>query len=165
LGVDVLKEQGHRALEHGGEVSGFTSKNIVLPDDRAAIVVLMNQDSVNVSDSIARRILPLLFSQASTAQEEEKARAIFEQLQQGKIDRSQFTDDCNAYFSEQALRDFASGMQGLGKPPVFVQRSTSERGGMTFRLFTVNFSTRNVDVWERVMPDGKIEQFQVMAAD
>jgi D-alanyl-D-alanine carboxypeptidase len=165
LGVDVLKEQGHRALEHGGEVSGFTSKNIVLPDDRAAIVVLTNQDSVNVSDSIARRIVPLLFSQASTAQEEEKARAIFEQLQQGKIDRSQFTDNCNAYFSDQALRDFASGMQGLGKPPAFVQRSTSKRGGMTFRLFTVNFATRNVDVWERVMPDGKIEQFQVMAAD
>ena len=146
-----------------GNSGGVTGA--VLPDDRAAIVVLTNQDSVNVSDTIARRIVPLLFPQASAAQQEEKARAVFEQLQQGKIDRSQFTENCNAYFSEQALADFAVGLQSLGKPQAFVQRSTSERGGMTFRLFTVSFATRNVNVWERVMPDGKIEQFQVMPVD
>jgi hypothetical protein len=38
-----------------------------------------------------------------------------------------------------------------------------ERGGMTFRLFEVRFPQKTVDVWERVMPDGKIEQYQVSA--
>jgi hypothetical protein len=43
-------------------------------------------------------------------------------LQQGKIDRSLFTDNANGYFSEQALEDFkatsASSLSGIhsGKP-------------------------------------------------
>ena len=32
---------------------------------------------------------------------------------------------------------------------------------MTFRLFEVHFPQKTVEVWERIMPDGKIEQYQV----
>jgi hypothetical protein len=32
---------------------------------------------------------------------------------------------------------------------------------MTFRLFDVRFAQKTIEVWERVMPDGKIEQYQV----
>jgi CubicO group peptidase (beta-lactamase class C family) len=165
LGVDVIKEQGHRALAHGGEVSGFTSENMVFPDDGAAVVVFTNQDSIDASGSIAQKIVPLLFPQADPTKEEGQARAIFERLQEGKIDRSLFTENCNAYFSEEALRDFAAGLQKLGKPHSFVQKSRSDRGGMTFRMFAVTFPSVSLDVWERVMPDGKIEQFQVLPRD
>src|ERR1700691_1181758 len=48
LGVSVRREFGQRAIEHGGEVSGFTATNIVLPEARIAIVVLTNEDSVGV---------------------------------------------------------------------------------------------------------------------
>ena len=34
---------------------------------------------------------------------------------------------------------------------------------MTFRLFEVQFPHKTVEVWERIMPDGKIEQYQVSA--
>jgi len=34
---------------------------------------------------------------------------------------------------------------------------------MTFRLFEVRFPHKTVAVWERIMPDGKIEQYQVGA--
>src|SRR4029077_2773596 len=61
LGIGVGNESGRRVLEHGGEVSGFTAENMVFPDDRAAIVVLTNQDAVNASGQIARKITPLLF--------------------------------------------------------------------------------------------------------
>src|SRR5205809_2576879 len=53
LGVSVSSIAGHRALSHGGEVSGFTAQNIVFPDDRAAVVVLTNQDAASASDLIA----------------------------------------------------------------------------------------------------------------
>jgi len=33
------------------------------------------------------------------------------------------------------------------------------------RLFEVKFPKKSVQIWERDMPDGKIEQFQVMAKD
>src|SRR5437868_1016504 len=60
LGVDVDMEAGHRAISHGGEVSGFTAQNIVLPDDRVAVAVLTNQDAARAADQIANGIAPLL---------------------------------------------------------------------------------------------------------
>src|SRR5882724_2920372 len=38
LGVSLAMEGGHRAVSHGGEVSGFTSESVVFPDDRVSVV-------------------------------------------------------------------------------------------------------------------------------
>jgi CubicO group peptidase (beta-lactamase class C family) len=161
LGVDVRQEQGERAIEHGGEVSGFTAHNLVFPDQRIAVVVLVNEDSVEASSDIAKKIAALLFREADAGKQEDQSREIFAGLQQGKINRSLFTDNCNSYFTEQALKDFASGLSPLGAPTEFTQTYKQDRGGMTFRLFEVHFPQKTVDVWERIMPDGKIEQYQV----
>ncbi|MBZ5547288.1 MAG: beta-lactamase family protein [Acidobacteriia bacterium] len=163
FGVDVRQELGLRAIEHGGEVSGFTAQNLVFPDARVAVVVLANQDSVDASSAIARKVAALLFRDADAGKQEDQAREVFRALQQGKIDRTLFTDNCNSYFSDQALKDFASSLGPLGAPADFSQTAKQERGGMTFRLFEVRFPQKTVDVWERVMPDGKIEQYQVSA--
>jgi D-alanyl-D-alanine carboxypeptidase len=163
LGVDVRDELGHRAIEHGGEVSGFTSFNAVFPDDKIAVVVLTNEDSVGVSSDLAKKVAGLLFAEATVGKPEQQAREIFAGLQQDKIDRTLFTDNCNSYFSEQALKDFAGGLGPLGAPLEFTQTAKRERGGMTFRLFEVQFARKTVEVWERIMPDGKIEQYQVGA--
>jgi D-alanyl-D-alanine carboxypeptidase len=163
LGVDVREESGQRAIEHGGEVSGFTAHNIVFPEARKAVVVLVNEDSVGASSDIARKISDLLFREADAGKQEDQSREIFASLQQGKIDRALFTENCNSYFTEQALKDFASSLGPLGTPTEFTQTNTQDRGGMTFRLFEVQFPQRTVEVWERIMPDGKIEQYQVGA--
>ena len=163
LGVDVRQEFGQRAIEHGGEVSGFTAHNIVFPEARMAVVVLVNEDSVEASGDIARNIAALLFREADAGKQEDQSREIFAALQQGKINRGLFTDNCDSYFTEQALKDFASSLGPLGSPTEFTQASKQDRGGMTFRLFEVRFPQKTVEVWERIMPDGKIEQYQVGA--
>ncbi|HXA77224.1 MAG TPA: DUF3471 domain-containing protein [Candidatus Acidoferrales bacterium] len=38
----VSKLDGHRAIEHGGEMDGFTSDLICYPDDKLTVVVLNN---------------------------------------------------------------------------------------------------------------------------
>ena len=163
LGVEVRQEFGQRAIEHGGEVSGFTANNTVFPDARIAVVVLVNEDSVEASGDIARKIAALLFREADAGKQEDQSREIFAALQQGKINRSLFTDNCNSYFTEQALKDFASSLGPLGSPAEFAQTYKQDRGGMTFRSFEVRFPQKTVEVWERIMPDGKIEQYQVGA--
>jgi CubicO group peptidase (beta-lactamase class C family) len=165
LGVMVRRDFSRRVLKHGGEVSGFTSANYVFPDDRAALVVLTNEDAVDASDQIANQIAPLLFPQEDVDKDEGQARAIFEDLQKGHIDRGLFSDNANAYFSDQALQDLASGLGPLGAPRGFTQSGRSERGGMTFRLFKVKFAKQNLQIWQRTLPDGKIEQYQVMTAE
>ena len=163
LGVEVRQEFGQRAIEHGGEVSGFTAHNIVFPEARMAVAVLVNEDSVEASSDIARKIAALLFREADAGKQEDQSREIFAALQQGKIDRSLFTDNCNRYFTEQAVKDFASSLGPLGTPTEFTQTYKQDRGGMTFRLFEVHFPKKALEVWERIMPDGKIEQYQVGA--
>ena len=163
LGVGVQREFGQRAIEHGGEVSGFTAQNIVFPDARMAVVVLVNEDSVGTSSEIARSVAGLLFHEADAGKQEDQSREIFSALQQGKINRALFTDNCNSYFTEQALKDFAGSLGPLGSPTEFTQTNKQDRGGMTFRLFEVHFPQKTVMVWERIMPDGKIEQYQVGA--
>jgi D-alanyl-D-alanine carboxypeptidase len=161
LGVDVRQESGQRAIEHGGEVSGFTAHNLVFPDAHIAVVVLVNEDSVDASGAIARKLAALLFREADAGRQEDQSREIFAALQHGKINRALFTDNCNSYFTEQALRDFADSLGPLGSPTEFTQTYKQDRGGMTFRLFEVQFPKKTVEVWERIMPDGKIEQYQV----
>jgi D-alanyl-D-alanine carboxypeptidase len=165
LGVGVTSLAGHRALEHGGEVSGFTAENAVLPDDAAAVTVLTNADATGASGDIVRRIVPLLFEKRdAAAASEDRARRILDGLRAGKIDRSLFTANANAYFTEEAIRDFAASLAPLGAPTGLKQTRQGDRGGMKFRLFEVTYPAKSVQIWQRDMPDGRIEQFQVMAA-
>jgi hypothetical protein len=94
-----------------------------------------------------------------------QARNIFEGLQQGKIDRSLLTSNANAYFTDTALKDFASSLAPLGKPQEFTQASQSLRGGMTLRRYRAKFAQKTVRVWTFTMPDGKLEQYMVAAAE
>jgi CubicO group peptidase (beta-lactamase class C family) len=163
LGVSVGMEAGHRAVSHGGEVSGFTAENVVFPDDRVAVAVLTNQDAVSASGDIAHGIVPLLFDNSDPAmpQKLEQAKKIFAGLQRGSLDRSLFTDNANAYFSEKALQDFASGLGPLGAPQEFVQTRQGLRGGMTLRVYRVKLPTKTLRAWTYEMPDGKLEQYQI----
>lgn len=165
LGVDVNSQAGHRALSHGGEVSGFTAQNSVFPDDRAAVVVLTNQDAASASGAIASSIAPLLLAtdDPQTPAKLEQAKKIFAGLQQGTVDRSLFTDNANSYFSEPALKDFAAGLGPLGSPQSFVQWSQGLRGGMTLRVYVIRFPQKTLRAWTYEMPDGKLEQYQIAA--
>jgi hypothetical protein len=150
-------------LEHSGEVSGFTAENIVFPEDSAAIVVLTNQDAAPASGAIANQIATALFATEDKLAESRtaQAKAIFDGLQRGTVDRSLFTSNANAYFSDQALKDFASSLGPLGAPSGFVQARQSLRGGMTARSYRVTFSNRVLRVWTFETRDGKLEQYQV----
>lgn len=167
LGVDVGSTQGHRAISHGGEVSGFTSENIVFPDDRAAIVVLTNQDAASASGQIADKITAVLFpaTQQAPPQILARYRGVYDGLQKGKIDRSLFTDNANFYFNDQAIKDFAASLGPLGAPDSFEQTNQSLRGGMTLRRFDVRYGKRTLRITCFEMPDGKIEQYQIAARD
>lgn len=167
LGVSVGMEGGHRAISHGGEVSGFTAENVVFPDEGVAVVVLTNQDAVSASGDIAHGIVPFLFEHAdpATPQKLEQARKIFAGLQRGTIDRAFFTDNANAYFSEQALKDFATGLGPLGTPQEFLAVRQGLRGGMTLRVYRIKFANKSLRAWTYEMPDGKLEQYQIALWD
>ena len=167
LGVNVAMTGGRRQISHGGEVSGFTARSEVYPDDKVAIVVLVNLDASPASGQIANRIATALFAAAATDTQRavDQARAIFAGLQKGEVDRSLFTANMNAYFTPEALADFASSLGPLGPAASVTQAGQSLRGGMVLRRFAIAAGGRNLGVTAFVMPDGKIEQFLVAPSD
>jgi D-alanyl-D-alanine carboxypeptidase len=166
LGLDVGLVSGRRSVWHGGEVSGFVSSNRVFPDDGAAVTVLTNQDANDVAGALSEKIGKLLFeSRDGAAAGEARAKRIIEGLQKGTLDRSLFTENANAYFTDEALRDFAAGLGPLGAISKIEQNAQRDRGGMTYRGFDVTFAGGKAALAERDMPDGRIEQFQVNPAE
>jgi CubicO group peptidase (beta-lactamase class C family) len=163
LGVQVMSIGGHRVLEHGGEVSGFTAENIVMPDDRIAVVVLTNQDAAEAASEIGGQVRTamLLAGNPQDPKQDALIRKVYDGLQQGKIDRSLFTDNANAYFTEQALKDYAGSLGPLGAPQGFTQDHVSARGGMTERVYEVKYASKNLVIIIYEMPDGKFEQYMI----
>jgi D-alanyl-D-alanine carboxypeptidase len=163
LGVQVGAADGHRMLEHGGEAVGFLSENRVYPDDKAAIVVLVNGDFGDAQTAIADRIEAQLFPQADKT---ERALAIFDMLRDGRIDRSRFTVNGNVYFTPTAIADYKASLTPLGRPLGFRQRSDKLRGGFTEEVYSVAYPGRMLTIVLRAEPGacGKIEQFTVYPA-
>jgi D-alanyl-D-alanine carboxypeptidase len=167
LGVGIGMADGRRILSHGGEVSGFTARNEVYPDDRVAIAVLTNLDATGASEQIAAGISKTIFASTdpATPKTTDQMRKIFDELQKGRLDRAQFTSNANAYFDDQAIKDFASSLGPLGTPQEFVQSAQSLRGGMTLRRYRIKFPNKTLRLTTFIMPDGKIEQYQIAAAE
>ena len=167
LGISVGSQAGRRVLSHGGGVSGFTTSNFVLPDDRIAAVALTNLDTGGAAGPIASGIPPLLVvaTDPVTVSKLEQGKKVFEGLQQGKIERSLFTDSANAYFTDQALEDFKNSLGPLGKWESFTQINQFLRGGMVGRTYIIRFKEKAVRASTLEMPDGKLEQFQVAVAN
>lgn len=171
LGVNVALPGGRRRLSHTGEVSGFTAANEVYPDDGVAVAVLVNLDATGAASQIAARVAPIVLGGSGAERGDvqratDRARQIFDGLQHGRIDRALFTDNANAYFSPEALRDFASSLGPLGTPVSFGQTGQSLRGGMVARRFSMTFgNNRTLTLSTFTMPDGRLEQYQVAAVD
>lgn len=167
LGMSVLSQNGHRWLEHSGEVSGFTAENIVLPDDGFAVAVLTNQDAVGAASQIGQGVVDWFVRSQNVQDPKQDAliRGVFDALKQGRIDRSLFTNNANSYFTEPALKDYSASLSPLGDPQSFAQTSVSQRGGMMHRSYQVKYpqKTLRVNIYE--MPDGKFEQYLISATE
>jgi len=167
LGVSVSMRDGHRLISHGGEVGGFVAQNLVFPDEKVAVVVLTNQEASSGAGAIARSIAALVLLSAAnatapndTAMAEAQAKRILIGLQQGKIERSLFTDNGNFYFDQTAIGDYASSLKPLGTVSSVKQSDTFLRGGMRFRSFDVTFARGpKLRLTTFTTNDGKLEQF------
>ncbi len=164
LGVEVTERDGHRSIEHSGEVSGFVSDNEVLVDDGVAVVVLTNQDAVGAASSIARLAAPVVLNTPLSAPEQQ-ALDLYRGLQQGRIDRSLLAPNLSDYFTAEAIADYQASLSPLGEPLSFHQAATELRGGITFRAFRIVYPGKHLTLTTYTYPDGKLEQYLIEPAE
>ncbi|MFZ0036646.1 MAG: serine hydrolase domain-containing protein [Candidatus Acidiferrales bacterium] len=166
LGISLGELDNIPWLSHGGEVSGFLATNTVYPTRGAAVTVLSNQDDISLIGPVSREISRYLLepdtraaADTGTPEELQQVRGIIEGLQQGKIDRSLFTSNCNFYFSDEAMQDIQSSLSALGTVKEVKRTRQSLRGGMTFRHYHVEFEKKSLVITVYLTPDQHYEQF------
>ena len=163
LGVGIQLAQGHRELRHGGEVSGFVSSNLVMPDDKVAVVVLTNQDASAAADDIAHQVRDALLRAASAPSLESQrvVRQMLDDLAAHRLDRSKLTANTSAYFSPAAVDEFAASLKPLGAIKSLEQTSVNLRGGMTARRFAAKYASKTLSISVYETTEGKLEQFLI----
>jgi CubicO group peptidase (beta-lactamase class C family) len=168
LGLNVAMAGGRRRLSHGGAVSGYTTSNLVYPDDKTAIVVFTNiyPGGGGAAGQIASRITSIILAPEDSADgtARDLARRVYAGLAKGTIDRSQFTSNANAFFSDPVLADYAASLGPLGEPSDFTATASSLRGGLRIRGFRVRAQQVILDLTMMLRPDGLIEQYVVQRA-
>ncbi|MGZ2410980.1 D-alanyl-D-alanine carboxypeptidase [Sphingomonas sp. F9_3S_D5_B_2] len=168
LGVFVRDNNGRRAITHTGEAVGFLSANAVYPKERAAVVVLTNSWSGNafsrIGREIAKVILPQPAQDAAVAAQAARARAVYDQLRAGRVDRSQLTANASYYFTPQVIADFRSSLAPLGEPTGFeADGNPVLRGGYVIQGYKITYPNRTLSLSTFYEPgaNGRIEQFLV----
>lgn len=160
LGVRLDEINGRPRVRHDGALAGYLAVNRVYPQDGVAIAVLTSAGFSNAHEAIADAIESIVFA---VADETAQARALFDMLAAGRIERSLFTANGNDYFTEQALADYASSLAPLGPPvAVTLQGKKQVRGGLTVERFNFKFKDRTLLAVLRAEPEtGKVEQFTI----
>lgn len=176
LGVTIGTNDGRKVIEHSGEAVGFLSENVVFPDDKAAVVVLVNGDFSDAYTSITGKIVKLILPPAApaTGAADEaaytaRARTMFDQVRAGTIDKTQMTEDLVYYFNPTVTGDYRDSLGKLGDPASFALRRPARlRGGFVNRNYVVTYPDgRKLSVVTYAEPgaNGRYEQFMVMPAE
>lgn len=161
LGLDIQRVQGRTRIGHGGAGSGFLAANRMWPDEKVAIIALTNSDWADPDGLVDR----LAFLVLPPSPQEARARAVFQQFQQGVVDRSLFTDSGNSLLTAQALADLQASLGPLGAPELIELEREGKRGGMITRVWKIVCRSKRLRVIERGFPEGKLEQFLVLQAN
>jgi CubicO group peptidase (beta-lactamase class C family) len=169
LGVQLADMGGHHAVLHGGEAVGFLSTNIVFPEEREAVVVLVNAWFGNAHDQIAQGIVNLLHADTGAGNDAAlaAARRVYDQLRSGSLDRALLTADANYYFTDEVQRDYRESLGALGDPHSFTAAGAARlRGGFVNRNYNLTFAGRRLRIVTYAEPgeNGRFEQFLVMPA-
>jgi D-alanyl-D-alanine carboxypeptidase len=164
LGLGVRLKSERRVLSHGGEVSGFVTRNVIYPDAHAAIIVFTNSDTAETASEIADKIEDVLFVTDSPEDSAKNAlvKGIFSDLRKGKINRTLFSNNCNEYYTRTAVADTARALSRAGRLKLFELTSVGTRGGMETRVYKVELTKKSFGLVVRQLPDGKIEQFMLL---
>jgi len=87
-----------------------------------------------------------------------RAKTVFSQLQQGKVDRSQLATGVNGNLTDATIVNAQSLIGKLGAPVSFIQDRAGTQGNVNFAIYTLTFEDgKKLDFLFAVDTQGKIE--------
>ena len=164
LGVFIRNYNGHRVIEHSGEVTGFVAESLILPDDGVSAIALTNH-MASGAGQVGQLVADAVLGATSQKPAEKQALEIFRGLQKGEIDRTLLAPNLSGFFDAQAIEDYKTSLAPLGEPLSLTQTGEEQRGGMTGRDFRITYPTKHLTLSTYTYPDGKLEQYLIYPAD
>lgn len=167
LGVYNQRLHDRRLINHSGGAVGFLTQNYVYPDSKAAITVLTNADFSGASDTLVQGIEKIVLDGPTAAVAEvdrlSDAKALYEALVSGKLDRSKLTENLNYYFNPTTLADYRSSLTRLGTPTLEIARAPRLRGGFVNRTYHLRYAGQSLALSTYAEPgtNGRWEQFYI----
>jgi D-alanyl-D-alanine carboxypeptidase len=160
LGLAVQSVHGRLRIGHSGAGSGFLADNRIWPKERAAIVVLTNNDWADPGDLSDR----IAFVVLEPTPEEARVRTLFRAIQLGIVDRGMLSEIGNFYMTPAVLEDLRLSLSPLGPARLIELEHESERGGLTTRRWKILCRNARLEAIERSHA-GKIEEFMIGKRD
>ncbi|MFO1186366.1 MAG: hypothetical protein U1E87_02260 [Alphaproteobacteria bacterium] len=93
-----------------------------------------------------------------------RVRDLFAAFQAGRIDRAMFSENFNAFLTDEMIREVAAGLSSAGPARRIVLEREDRRGGMVSYFWCIVCRDRRFKCTERLLPDGKIEEFLIRPA-
>lgn len=164
-GLSVRLQGGRPVWSHNGAVSGFNASSAMVPSTRSSVIVMCNLDGG--LGSLPAQVLGLVMKEPSNvpvvkaASVADTVKAVFAQMQRGRVIRSQFAAEFNLYLTDARLADAARRLKRYGTPRSVEVTGSNERGGMEVTTTRLRFSSGELRVLMYRKPGGIIEQFFV----
>jgi D-alanyl-D-alanine carboxypeptidase len=120
FGWAVESENGHRRIEHGGGIPGFTTDMARYPDDGLTVVVLTNSDANNPGQllkEIAQSYVPGLAPKMIADKEPEVTKLVRDMLEQtaaGTLKQDRFTPEMAAQIFPDRIKGGARLLSSQG---------------------------------------------------
>jgi len=168
LGVYVDAVRGHRRIQHDGAAMGFLTQNRIYPDDRTAVVVMVNADYGSASHTIAEAIEAMLLPTGAGSPAKEPtalSRNLVGQLREGRLDRSLLTANANAYFTDAVVADYRDSLSKLGEPVGFVREKADVIDGLNASIDVLTWPDHKLILIMRLLPDGRVEELTIFSPD
>lgn len=165
-GLATRLQNGRPVLSHSGAVSGFVAWNATISSMRSSLIMLCNQDGG--LGTLPGQIFSLLLKEPTPTvpvingpSAVEAAKKTFSNLQRGRVNRSEFSEEFNHYLTDAKVTGAAKRLKRYGTIRSAEVLSSNERGGMEVTTTRLNFKSGKLKALMYRMPDGKIEQFFV----
>ncbi len=164
-GLSVKLQGGRLVISHSGAVSGFNTWNATIPSTRSSVIMTANLEGG--LGSLPSQIVALLLKEPSNVptikgpSTIDTVKAVFAQMQKGKVTRGQFAEEFNVYLTDAKLAAAAVRLKPFATPRKVEVLSSNERGGMEVTTTRLTFASGTLSVLMYRKPDGIIEQFFV----
>ncbi|HQR46916.1 MAG TPA: serine hydrolase domain-containing protein, partial [Thermoanaerobaculia bacterium] len=162
-GLGVRDRGAALVLSHGGAVSGFVSRNTLVPATRSAVVLLANADFSAIDalhDALLEKLQPKGDVPAVAGPPaREAALSFLARLREGNVDRAALGDDFAAFLTPGRVAAAAMSLKAAGEPKDVKVAPLRERGGMEVATISFTLGGAAVEALMYRTPDGKIQEF------